>query len=241
MAKEWNWSYSKLKNFETCGKRHYEIDVAKNFAEQKVPGGPLDWGDKVHDAMKAALTGQAPLAPDGSGIVVGAPGQVPPEMASYQPWVEKVRNGPGILLTEQKYAITRQFAATQYFAHNVWYRGIGDAVRVNGDVALIVDWKTGQKKEDSVQLKLMAQCVFSFYPLVKVVRSEFIWLAENDHTAEIVTRLSLARDWVGILDRVADLEDAHKAMAFPPKPSGLCKKYCVVKTCPFWGKGAHDR
>lgn len=239
MAKEWSWSYSKLKNYETCPKRHYEIDVAKNFKEEKVPGGPLDWGDKVHLAMATALRGEVPLAPDGSGIAVGGPGYLPPEMESYQKWVDKMRKGPGALLIEQKYAITKDFKATQFFANNVWYRGIGDAVRVAGDVGLIADWKTGNKKEDSVQLVLMAQCLFSFYPLLKVVRSEFIWLAEDDHTSEIVTRNSLAMSWVGILDRVATLEEAHKAQVFPPKPSGLCKKYCVVKSCPFWGKGAH--
>lgn len=239
MAKEWNWSYSKLKNAEACPKRHYEIDVAKNFVEKKEPGGPLDWGDKVHSAMADALANNSPKDPDVKTLIVGTPGQLPPMMADYQKWIERVKRGPGHLLIEQKYAITRNFAATHYFANNVWYRGIGDAVRVAGDVGLIIDWKTGRIKEDSVQLKLMAQCLFSFYPLLKVVRSEFIWLQEDDHTAEIVTRESLAMDWVGILDRVAALEDMHKAQAFPPKPGALCKKWCAVNTCPFWGKGGY--
>ncbi len=29
--KEWSWSYSKLKNYEVCPKRHYEVDVLKNY------------------------------------------------------------------------------------------------------------------------------------------------------------------------------------------------------------------
>lgn len=239
MVKVWNWSYSKLKNYETCPRRHYEIDVAKNYAEKKVPGGPLDWGDKVHTAMADALTDAAPKAPDGSGIVVGLPGQLPPEMSSYQHWIEKVKQGPGRLLTEQKYAITEDFKATQYFANNVWYRGIGDVVRVNGDVGLILDWKTGSKKEDPVQLLLMAQCLFSFYPLLRVVRSEFIWLQDDDHSQEIITRQRLALEWVGILDRVAALKDANTAQSYPPKAGALCKKWCVVQSCPFWGKGAY--
>lgn len=245
-AKAWNWSYSKLKNSETCPRRHYEMDIAKTFVEKKEPGGPLDWGDKVHDAMKRALLGEPPIAPDGSGIVVGAPGALPPEMSDYTPWVNRVKAGPGKLLVEQKYAITKEFKATQYFAGNVWYRGIGDVVRVWDDCGLILDWKTGRPKEDGTQLKLMAQCLFSFYPLLKVVRSEFIWLQEdpaatnkdNRHT-ELVTRSSLALDWVGILDRVAVLEDMHKAQSFPPKPGALCKKYCAVQSCPFWGKGTY--
>src|SRR5258708_567868 len=155
--KGYAWSYSKLKNFETCPKRHYEIDIAKSYVEEQEPGGPLDWGDRVHKALAKACTGAAAL---------------PPEMKDYQHWVDRVRAGPGTLLVEQKYAITRAFEKATYFAPDVWYRGIGDVVRLDGPVALVLDWKTGKILVDSVQLMLMAQCIFSHYPEVKMVRSE---------------------------------------------------------------------
>src|SRR6476659_195452 len=105
MAKEFSWSFSKLKNYDTCGKRYYEIDVAKNYSEKEEPDGPLAWGNKVHDALAKAVTGKVPL---------------PEEMAAYQKWCDRVRAGPGTLLVEQKYAITRSLSKTQYFAPNVW-------------------------------------------------------------------------------------------------------------------------
>ena len=221
--KEWSWSYSKLKNFEVCPKKMYEVDIAKSYSEPKVPGGPLDWGDRVHGALANALKDVAPL---------------PPEMAEYQHWVDRVKRGAGQLLVEQKYAITRQFQKTQYFADDVWYRGIGDVVRVDGNLALVLDWKTGKILEDSVQLMLMAQCLFSHYPELKYVRSEFVWLKDDCTSPELFTRQEVGDQWVGLLDRVNALETAAKTMTYPPKPGGLCVKHCPVESCPFFRKGS---
>lgn len=220
-AKEWAWSYSKLKNYETCPKRHYEIDLAKNVKEDESES--LTWGNTVHGALAKACTGAEPL---------------PPTMKDYQRWVDLVRAGPGQLLVEQKYAITRDFGATTYFGRDAWYRGIGDVVRIDGPVALVLDWKTGKVLEDSVQLMLMAQCIFSHYPAVRRVRAEFIWLKEDCTTPEVFSKQELADAWRDLLPRVSAMELASKKQDYPPKPSGLCKKYCPVSSCPFHGKGA---
>lgn len=219
-AKEWAWSYSKLKNYETCPKRHYEIDILKSVKEDESEN--LAWGNTVHDKMAKACSGAAPL---------------PAEMGMYQRWVDLVREGPGQLFVEQKYAITRDFRATTYFGRDCWFRGIGDVVRIDGPVALILDWKTGKVLEDSVQLMLMAQCLFSHFPVLKRVRSEFIWLKEDCSTPEVFTREEIAEQWRELLPRVAALETASKTLTYPPKPSGLCKKFCPVTSCPFFGKG----
>lgn len=221
--KEWSWSYSKLKNYFTCPKRHYEIDILKSYVEATQPGGPLEEGNAAHDALAKACTGKEPL---------------PIRFSHYQHWVDRVRSGPGELLVEQKYAITRDFRATTYFARDVWYRGIGDIVRIDGPVALILDWKTGKILEDSVQLMLMAQCLFSHYPNLKRVRSEFVWLKEDCTTPEVFDRSEVADQWTDLLPRVNELEGASKTLTYPPKPGGLCKKHCVVTACPFHGKGA---
>jgi hypothetical protein len=223
-GKDWSWSYSKLKNFEVCPKRMYEVDIAKTYTEVQDPDGPLAWGNRVHDALAKALGKNEPLAP---------------EMVQYQNWVDRVRAGPGTLMVEQKYAVTRSFAPTTYFAPDVWYRGVGDVVRVDRDLALVLDWKTGKILEDSVQLMLMAQCLFAHYPKVKYVRSEFVWLKDDCTTPELFTRQEVADQWVGLLDRVNGMERASKQMDYPPKPGRLCKSYCPVASCPFYKKGAY--
>jgi hypothetical protein len=222
-GKEWAWSYSKLKNFETCAKRHYEVDLAKNYVEEQEEGGALDWGNRVHKALAKACQGKEPLGPD---------------MASYQPWVDKIKAGPGRLLVEQKYAITRDFGPTSYFADNVWYRGIADIVRIDGPVALVVDWKTGKVVPDSVQLMLMAQCLFAHFPNLLRVRSEFVWLKDDCSTKQVLDRQEVADQWVDLIDRVHSMENAAKNANYPPMPGRLCRSWCPVTSCPFHGKGA---
>lgn len=221
--KAWAWSYSKLKNFEVCPKKHYEVDLAKTYEEKEEPDGPLAWGNRVHKALAAALLGTTPL---------------PLEMQQYAAWVDRVKRGAGKLYVEQKYAINRQFQKTEYFASDVWYRGVGDVVRISGNLALVLDWKTGKILEDSVQLMLMAQCLFSHYPELKYVHSEFVWLKDDCSTPELFTRKEVGDQWIGLLDRVNALEHAAKTMTYPPKPGRLCRNYCPVESCPFHKKGA---
>jgi hypothetical protein len=225
--KEWSWSYSKLKNYDVCPKRHYEVDVLKNYSDRDGAGqAALDEGNQAHDALAKACSGKVAL---------------PEKFKHYQIWVDRVRSGPGELYVEQKYAITRDFRPTTYFARDVWYRGIGDVVRIDGPVALVLDWKTGKILEDSVQLMLMAQCLFSHFPQLKRVRSEFVWLKDECTSPEVFSRQEIADAWLELLPRVATLESASKSLTFPPKPGPFCKKYCPVDSCPFWRKGTLGR
>lgn len=219
--KEWSWSYSKLKNFDVCPKRMYEIDLCGNFKED-MQGEALKWGDDVHKALAKRLKDQTPL---------------PKEMQNYEYWADRVLRGTGRLLVEQKYAITRDFRPTTFFADDAWYRGIGDVVRIDEPVALVLDWKTGRVLEDSVQLMLMAQCIFSHFPAITHVRSSFAWLKEDCETPELLTRKEVADQWISLLPRVLAMENAAKTMTYPPKPGGICMSYCRVTNCPFYRKG----
>jgi hypothetical protein len=234
--KAWSWSYSKLKNFESCPKKHYEIDIAKNIVEKAEtdPNSPLVWGNRAHEALAAALTAAVTL---------------PPEFSGFEHWVARVLNGPGELFVEQKYAINDQFEARGWFDKDVWCRMIGDVVKIDSPfidrksgkkmrLGLVLDWKTGKVLEDSVQLMLMAQALFSTYPDLTHVRSEFVWLKDDCTTPELFTREEVAAAWVSLMPRVKAMEQAAINQHFPPKPSGLCKKWCPVNSCPFWGKGA---
>lgn len=224
-SKSWAWSYSKLKNYEVCPKRMYEVDIAKSYVEPEDPDGPLAWGNRVHKALAAALQGTA----------------LPVEMVMYQRWIDRVKSGSGQLFVEQKYAINRMFQKTTYFANDVWYRGIGDVVRIDHDVALVLDWKTGKILEDSIQLMLMAQCLFSHFPALKYVRSEFVWLKDDCTSPELFSRQEVADQWIGLLDRVNSMEQAAITMNYPPNPGRLCRSYCPVTSCPFHGKGTQKR
>lgn len=214
------WSFSKIDAFEGCPKRYYEYSVAKSVKDTDTSN--MDWGNKVHDAMRDSLKFNKPL---------------PEDMAPYQKWADRVLAGPGELFVEQKYGLTKDFSPCAYFAPIVWYRGIADAVRIWDNVGLAIDWKTGKKKDGKIQLGLMALCLFQYYPKMQVVRTEYIWLNEDDTTTEVFKRSDMPHLITELMPRVDALEWAHKNMTFPPKPSGICVRWCNVVSCPFHGRG----
>jgi RecB family exonuclease len=221
MAKAFSWSFSKLKNFETCPRRYYEVDINRNYKESSEQ---LDWGNEVHAKLAQACEGKAEL---------------PISMQPYQKYVNTVRNMAGELKVEQKYAITKDMQPTAWFAPNAWYRGVADVARILPEHIIALDWKTGKvpKENPHTQLMLMAQCLFSHFPTTQQVTTAYVWLNEDAQTPHVYTRAEVAQNWLELLPRVQRLEEATIKQEFPPKPGGLCRSYCPVQSCPFWGKG----
>jgi len=231
--KPFAWSYSKLKNFEVCPKRHYNVDVIKAFKDEE--GEALQWGNAVHKALANRCgKGRVPL---------------PHPMAGYEKWAERVTS-PGktipvpTILVEQQLAIDENFAPTKWFANDAkragmgepWYRGIADVLKIKDKGALAIDWKTGKVIDDAPQLALLAACIFAHYPDVERVRSEFIWLKEDASTRQDFDRDQMADIWKGLWPRIEALKLAHETLNYPAKPGFLCRRYCPVTTCPHHGE-----
>lgn len=221
--KAFSWSFSKLKNFEGCPLRMWEVDM--NGGRGKGPkkyddatgNHHLIWGNEVHEAMAKRLAEKKPL---------------PATMLDYEMFVKRIEDKEGELFVEQQYAITCEFKATAWFARDAWYRAKGDVVKKTDNVAYIGDWKTGRIEPDSIQLALMAGMVFSHYPDVHVVGAEYIWLKEHATTEEKFTRADMVKLWPSVLRRVATLEHAVNTNTFPATPGDNCR-WCPVKACQF--------
>jgi hypothetical protein len=218
-VKPFAFSYSKLKNFESCPKRHYHVDIKKDAKEEESEA--LLWGNQLHKAAALRLTGKAPL---------------PSTMEMLEPWCARIADGTGEILVEQQLAITKEFAKCEWFGKQAWYRAIADVVKINDDVALAVDWKTGKILEDGVQLALMAACVLIHYPKIQLIRTEFIWLAHDATTRVDFSRADMPKIWRDVWPRIEQLEHAHNTTSYPAKPGRLCKHWCPVKECVHWGE-----
>lgn len=216
MNKPIAWSYSALVNYQTCPKQFHEVRVLKNYKEQSEQ---QLWGNEVHEAIHKALV---------SGHPLGGP------FAAYAGIVERFRKTKGVLAPEQQLAITSAFKPTGWFAADVWCRGIIDALWIDKSIARMVDWKTGRRKPDSQQLQLFALLVFAHHPEVTHVRSAFVWLQNGAMDVLLYNRRDIAHLWQDVLPAVQRLERAFKTDTWTPKPSGLCKGWCPVKTCSFW-------
>lgn len=219
--KAWSWSYSKLKNYRTCPRRYYDIDVTKKYTE---PEGPaLAEGNAIHKAFELRI---------GKGV------PFPEKYAHFEDAALRLLKVPGRIMVEQQLAIKADFSACTWFDKQTWFRAKADYLAINGPVALGIDYKTGKIVEDIEQLGLMADCVFSHHPEVQAVRTEYWWLNDDVATKEVFYRKDRAKFWQGIMPSVAILKNAHDTETFPPKPGGLCKRHCVVTGCPHHGVGS---
>ena len=217
-----SWSFSKLQASETCAYRYQQVDLLKNYRDEDRTN--LDWGSAVHTAFTKALLLEQPL---------------PAEMAPWQHWVDELKALPGQIIVEAQWALDKDFNKCNWKSPTAWYRGKADATRIDGPVADGIDWKTGRVKEDETQLLLMAQLVFAHFPAVVRCRQRFVWLQHECVTERVYSRRNMAKEWIGILQRVKTLEDMTIANVFPKKPGRLCWEYCPVKECEFHGKSFH--
>jgi hypothetical protein len=231
--KAFAWSYSKLKNFETCPRRYQAVDLDKSHGQGGPPSEELQRGDDLHDAMRDRVIGSTPL---------------PPQFIYMNHWAEKltrVLHPYQIIQCELKLSTDDKGNPTGYFDKTTWVRTKIDYLRTlptgkeGVDVGHIVDYKTGKppKVWDGTQLLINAYTVFASYKHIQTLRVDYLWTEYNDTTHETYRRDEVPKQMEAILPRVAALEIAHKTNTFEPKPCGLCKDYCPVSSCEYWGKG----
>ena len=117
---------------------------------------------------------------------------------------------------------------------------MADLLIVNEEkgVARVVDYKTGKsaKYADTGQLELMALCVFKHFPDVKRVKAGLLFVIANAFPKanySLEQAPVLWQKWIRDHDR---MKLAYKTNVWNPKPSGLCRKHCVVLSCPHNGR-----
>lgn len=215
------WSHSALTSFETCPKRYWHLSVAKDFKEAK--SDHQDWGTAVHEAMQKRFQKGTPF---------------PLGMKQYEPLITPLTKLPGHPVVEQKLALDLDLQACGWFDKHVWVRVVIDAAFIVGPRAMLIDWKTGKRKEDDDQLALMAGVMFAQLPELETIDSAFCWLQERANNAFARTtfqREQVPEIWDRFLKRVDAYQEAHRRENFPAVPSGLCRRFCPVTSCPYHG------
>src|SRR5580765_7528992 len=229
-TKRFSWSYSKIKNFETCPRRYQAVDVERTVEQER--SDALDRGDDLHEAMKLRVRDEKKL---------------PPEFIYMESWAEKltrVLHPYQIIQVELKLSVDKAGVPTGYMDKTTWLRTKIDYLRtmpssVKGvDIGHIVDYKTGKppKYWDNTQLMLNAHTVFAAYKQVNALRVDYLWTEYNDTTHETFTRAQIPQAMEQILPRVGALETAHATYVFPPNPCWLCENYWPVENCEHHGK-----
>lgn len=159
----------------------------------------------------------------------------PPEYAVFEPAFKVVDGWPD-LSGEMRLAVDRTFKSVDWR-----YRMVGNDVDImsvdrTSKTARVVDWKTGKPKDDPLQLLINGVTVFAEEPLVNEITLGFFYTKTGKMDRFKMHRDNLPIQQREVLKKIHRIQVAHETAAFPPKPSGLCKKWCDVMSCEHNGK-----
>lgn len=214
------WSISALKDFETCPRRYHEVRVQKLWPDDS---DHLSTGREVHAALERRAIAGEPL---------------PPAHANVEPFFRALDALPDVrIYAERKIALDTELSEVEWHAPSSWVRTIIDLAVIKEPDALVIDWKTGKKRPDHSQLELGALCLFAVEPSIETVTTTYVWLTAREiDPPRLYRRDQCAQLWTRWRTRVVPLMEAWASGHWPEQPSGLCRAWCPVLTCPHNGK-----
>lgn len=224
MSKLPPWSYSMLDAIETCPRQAYHKYILR---EREPETEAQRWGTEVHKHLEENVR-------DGK--------ELPASCVAYAPLAESVRRIAAArdlqVLTEHKMGVTDKLRPCEFFAPEVWGRGVADVALLDAQHAWLGDWKTGKTKEKDFQVKVFAALAFATWPHLEQITACNLWLKTGMVGQPYVFfRKDAAQMWAGILQRVEAAERmAATDQPWPCRPNGLCREWCGIKSCAHNGR-----
>lgn len=218
------WSYSSIKTFDSCPKKYHHLRILKDFKDEDSTA--TIYGKELHTAAEDFIKEGTPI---------------PTKFSFIAPTLEALAKIEGEKHCEIKLGIAKRngkFAPCDFFAKDVWWRGIADLLIINEEkqTAYLVDYKTSKnaKYADTKQLDLLAGAVFTHYPKIMEIKSALLFVVSNEMVKkkhEFMMQTSYLNSMQPELTR---LEAAIKTNVWNPVSGPLCK-FCPVTSC------AHNR
>lgn len=209
-------SPTSLGTFLTCPRQFQAKYITKEVKFE--PTAASEHGDRGHKALEARLRHGTPL---------------PAEFVAAEPFALAVLGKGGDLYVEHKLPWTAAGQPSDWWGR--YAGGIADWLVVKDDKAWLGDWKFGGYRDDPLQLHMLIIGVFAHFPHVKHVSAALVFMQTGaifqvkSDRSEISPRT--------IASELARYEQAQEMNSYPPRPNGLCRKWCQVVACPFHGRG----
>ena len=208
-------SYSFYNTLENCPHQAFHRYVGKTIPFVSTP--EMDWGNKVHSALERRIKSGATL---------------PDEMSAAEP-IAKVFHDMSkavAVRVELQLAMTADGKSCEYGDYDhLWFRGKLDCVTRTDTSAWMVDWKTGNVREDPFELECGALLLKVNRPGLEDIKGEYFWMK----TGQAGLRYTL-NDHGRYYNRLVNLNTDAKTYLYsgvwPKKKSPLCG-WCDVLAC----------
>jgi hypothetical protein len=170
---------------------------------------------------------------------IGKGTPIPEKYKFIEPVLNILNAMPGTKLVEYRMGLTKELKACDFFSKDVWFRGVGDLVILDGDTASVIDYKTGKssKYADTKQLELMALAIFKHFPQITKIKAGLAFLVCEEFVRAKYDANDAPNFWLRWIQETDRMEAAHTTGVWNPKPNFTCKSFCKVLTCEHNGKG----
>ena len=220
-------SFSLFNTWAICPHQTYRRYIARDLPRQ--PETPEQkWGNEVHRAMERRIREKAPL---------------PENMLSFEPLVAPL--DAYHVEPEKKLGVTAAGRPCDFFADDVWLRGVLDApvllnrstVKYHSEVSanedancvMLLDWKTGKPREEPLELEIGAMVLQAHWPKITRILGAYVWLRENRRgSPHDLSRTD--RTWGFAQRTMGEINDAIEHRHFPKTRGPLCG-WCPVTDC----------
>jgi len=217
------WSFSRIKAFEQCPKKFYHLKVTKDYREPETDA--MTYGTEFHEAAEFYVRDGTPM-PEHFNFAKDA--------------IDALIKIDGDKLCEYEMGLTEALEPCGFKDAEVWFRGIADLLIINKERkrAYVIDYKTGRsaKYADKGQLELMALSVFKHFPEIEEVKAGLMFVVSNEFVKDSYNKKDEPKLWRKWLSDYATMEKAYERNVWNAKPSGLCRRHCVVTSCPHNGR-----
>ena len=221
MSKSISWSYSSIKLYDQCPKKYYHLRVVKDVKEP--PTDVIIYGKEFHSAAEHYVRDNVPL---------------PPQFNFVKSALDNLKQLEGDKHCEYEMGLTEDLEPCSFKDPNMWWRGIADLLVVNGEEARVLDYKTGKsaKYADTDQLELMALAIFKHFPQVKKVKAGLLFVISKNFIKDSYSFENQDKMWHKWISEYNRMKFSYDNNVWNPRPSGLCKKHCLVLECPHNGR-----
>jgi hypothetical protein len=213
------WSHSSLESFVNCPRSFHATRVIKSVANEQ--GVEAQWGEWVHTQFQARQEHGVPL---------------PDTLLVHDWFMDQIAARPGSLACERKIALNLNLKPVEFFAPDVWFRGVIDFRKIEDRLAFVLDYKTGKPHNKFRQLKLFALHTFHAFPEVELVNAQYYWTKTQTVTKQVYGREEISELWADVVPDLRQYREAFATDTWQARQSGLCKAHCPVLSCEFNGR-----